>query len=276
MNKISVLMCIYEGDSSNHFQEALDSLLPNSKYFSELILVINGEINKYKISIINEYKKILKIKLVKLKNNVGLSRGLNIGLTKAKYQWIARFDSDDCCTKDRFKKASRIISLCGKDIDVFGTYIQEFNFDINNLSFERKVPLISRDINKRLLISNPMNHVTVIFRKALVNKFSNPSFYPHIDGFEDYALWTKLISSNVNFRNFPITTVYVRTGNSMLKRRGGFKYLIKEIKLRFYMSKYIEKKYIPLNFLIGILRILAFASPLIIKKNLYKLLRKKI
>ena len=89
MNKISVLMCIYEGDSSNHFQEALDSLLPNSKYFSELILVINGEINKYKISIINEYKKILKIKLVKLKNNVGLSRGLNIGLTKAKYQWIA-------------------------------------------------------------------------------------------------------------------------------------------------------------------------------------------
>ena len=276
MNKISVLMCIYEGDNTYHFKEALESLLPNSKYFSELILVINGEINKCKISIINKYKKILKIKLVKLKNNVGLSRGLNIGITKAKYQWIARFDSDDFCTKDRFKKASRIIRIYSNELDVFGTYIQEFNFDIKNLSYERKVPLISRDINKRLLISNPMNHVTVIFRKALVDKFSSPSFYPHIDGFEDYALWTKLIKSNVNFRNFPISTVYVRTGNSMLKRRGGLKYLIKEIKLRFYMSKYIEKKYIPLNFLIGILRILAFASPSIIKKNLYKLLRKKI
>ena len=276
MNKISVLMCIYEGDNTYHFKEALESLLPNSKYFSELILVINGEINKYKISIINKYKKILKINLVKLKNNVGLSRGLNIGITKAKYQWIARFDSDDCCIKDRFKKIGEIIKSQGDDLDVFGTYIQEFNFDVNNLSFERKVPHDHESINKRLLISSPMNHVTVVFRKSLINRFSNPYFYPHIDGFEDYALWAKLLGSNVRFRNFPISTVYVRTGNSMLKRRGGFAYLIKEIKLRCYIAKYIPIRLIPLNFLICIFRLIAFSSPLIIKKKLYKLLRKNI
>ena len=269
-------MCIYEGDNTQYFKEALDSLIPNNRYLSEVILVRNGKINQQKVSIVNEYKELLKIKFIKLKKNIGLSKALNIGIKKAKYEWIARFDSDDICVNDRFKKIREIIKSQGDDLDVFGTYIQEFNSDINNLSFERKVPHHHKSINKRLLISSPMNHVTVVFRKSLINRFSNPNFYPHIDGFEDYALWTKLLGANVRFRNFPISTVYVRTGNSMLKRRGGFTYLIKEIKLRCYIAKYIPIRLIPLNFLICIFRLIAFSSPLIIKKKLYKLLRKNI
>ena len=276
MKKISVVMCIYEGDNTEHFKQSLESLLPNSDYFSELILVRNGKINNQKVSLVNDFKKKLKIKFIKLKKNLGLSKALNIGIEKAQFQWIARFDSDDYCARDRFKKINEIINRHGKELDVFGTYIQEFNFDINKLSFERRVPHDHKAINRRLLISSPMNHVTVVFKKSLINRFSNPDFYPYIDGFEDYALWAKLLGSNVNFRNFPISTVYVRTGNSMLKRRGGFSYLIKEIKLRFYIAKYIPIQLIPLNFLICIFRLVAFSSPVIIKKYLYKFLRTNI
>jgi len=276
MKNISIVMVVYEGDYTSDFHEALKSLIPNTSYYSELILVINGFISNNKIKIIDKFKKSLKIEITKLDINIGLSKALNIGIKKAKYDWIARFDSDDLCSNDRFKIIQEIIYSYGEKYDVIGTYIKEFIKNKTNILFERKVPLDHIDIRNKLLFSNPMNHVTVFFKKSITERFSNPNFYPIIDGFEDYALWAKLMSSGVKFINFPITTVYVRIGNEMIKRRGGIKYVLKEIKLRFYLLKFINNKMIPLNFLICLLRVLAFSSPFFIKKNIYKLIRRNI
>ena len=269
-------MCVYEGDHTSDFNSALKSLIPNLEYYSELVLVINGLISKNKVQIIDKFKKLLKIEIIELDKNIGLSKALNVGIKKAKYNWIARFDSDDLCSKDRFQRVQEIIYSYGEQYDVFGTYIKEFIKNENDVLSERQVPLNHLSITKKLLFSNPMNHVTVFFKKSLIERFSNPNFYPNIDGFEDYALWSKLIFSGVKFINFPITTVYVRIGDEMLKRRGGIKYLLKEIKFRFYLLKFIKKKMIPLNFFICLIRIIAFASPTFIKKNIYRMIRKNI
>ena len=276
MENISILMCVYEGDYTSDFHDALESLIPNSNYYTELILVRNGFISNNKIKIIDKFKRVLKIEIIELDKNIGLSKALNIGIKEAKYDWIARFDSDDLCSKDRFERIQEIIYSYGDKYDVFGTYIKEFIKNEKNILSERKVPLNHISISNKLILSNPMNHVTVFFKKSLVERFSNPNFYPNIDGFEDYALWSKLLSSGVKFINFPITTVYVRIGNEMLKRRGGIKYLYKEIKLRFYLIKFINKKMIPLNLIICLIRLIAFSFPFFIKKNIYKLIRKNI
>ena len=76
-----------------------------------------------------------------------------------------------------------------------------------------------------------MNHISVVFRRNLIEKYcyQENQFYPLIPGFEDYALWVKLLNDGVSFRNFPIVTVYARVGTEMMKRRGGLKYILNEI-----------------------------------------------
>ena len=154
-----------------------------------------------------------------------------------------------------------------------GTFINEFVEEKKDLLMTRKVPLDFENIKSRLLYMNPMNHVTVFFKKSITDDHKDESFYPYIDGFEDYGLWVKLISKGYKFKNFPDVTVLVRVGNNMLKRRGGLKYILKEIKLRMYMMKFAKGLQILIIFLFMIFRITAFLMPISIKRIIYKILR---
>ena len=272
MDSISVLMCVYNKDDDQHFIEAINSLKRNTFYIDQTIIVINGYISEIKSKTINENLKDLKITRIDLPINIGLSRALNLGLQKVESKWIARFDSDDICHPDRFKIIKEIINTKGKYFDVFGTYIEEFNlFDkTKNL---RKVPLSNNKIKKRILFSNPLNHVSVFFRQSLFEESEDENFYPLIDGFEDYALWIKLINQNAKITNIPKVTVLVRADEKMLIRRGGLNYIIREIKFRRFVLNYIPINQYPSNLIFCILRIITFTTPIFLKKILYKIKR---
>ena len=271
-SKISVIMCVYQGDKDKYFLEALNSLKNNQKYINEVIISINGPISSYKKNLIKTLKKELNIVALKIPNNEGIAKGLNLAILNSRSEWIVRFDSDDICEKGRFKFINEKINKYGNYYEVMGTYIKEFiNFKTNLISM-RKVPLSHFDIERNFLYSNPMNHVTVFFKRSIADKFSDEAFYPLIDGFEDYALWAKLLKRKIKFRNFPVSTVRVRIGNDMISRRGGFKYILKEIQFRFYINKFLKPWEIPINIFITILRVIAFSLPLKIKKIIYKLI----
>ena len=272
MTSISLLMCVYEKDDDDNFVEALNSIKLNKFFIDQTIIVINGYISKFKRDEIIKNSAELKITLVELPINIGLSRALNIGLKKATSDWIARFDSDDICTTDRFKIMKKYIEINKENNDVIGTFIEEFNkYDQTNVL--RKVPLSREKIMQKILFSNPINHVSVIFKTSLLKKFKGPDFYPLVDGFEDYALWIKLLSKRVKIKNLPIVSVKVRADNKMLERRGGIRYIFGEIKFRFLILKYITIWKYPENFLYAFLRIIVFSSPLPIKKIFYKIKR---
>ena len=153
--------------------------------------------------------------------------------------------------------------------------MKEFENSIDDQNNIRYVPLKQKDIQKRLILTNPMNHISVVFRRDLINKFCSQKnqFYPLIKGFEDYALWIKLLKNGVRFRNFPIITVYARVGKEMLKRRGGLNYILNEIEFRKFSFKYFniyEKFFI---IIITTLRMLIFLLPLNLKKKLYEIKR---
>ncbi len=271
---LAVVMCVYQGDNDKHFFEALNSLKNNQKFINEIIISVNGPISSYKKNIIKTLKKELNILPIYIPSNLGIAKGLNLAILKSNSEWIIRFDSDDICEKNRFKFINEKINKYGNKYDVMGTYIQEFITTKKNLISVRKVPLSNNEIKKRLLYANPMNHVSVFFKKSITYKFRDEPFYPLIDGFEDYALWAKLLKNKFKFKNFPVSTVFVRVGNNMIARRGGLKYILKEINLRFYINKFIKPHQIPTNMIITILRVLAFSLPLRIKKIIYRVLRK--
>ena len=277
-NSVSVLMCTYYKDNIEHFREAIESLKIQTKYIDELIIIKNGKLSLEHEKIIDEAKSFINIKTKSMNQNLGLAKALNKGLEIASSKWIARFDSDDICCENRFKNMKDKINLYGDEYDVFGTLVEEFNTNKGDLKIIRKVPLDLKQIKKRLIISNPLNHVSVFFKKELFDKFSinNKDFYPLIDGFEDYALWAKLLKNKVNFKNFPIITVFVRTGNNMLKRRGGINYIKNELRFRKFLIRYIESSQILQSCLVSLIRIVIFFLPPYLKKFFYKLKRKYI
>ena len=275
LGEISILMCVYRGDNPQYLDKALESVKIQSGFFYELIIVEDGILPSELKKVINKFKKLIKIKQISLNKNVGLPRALNIGLNQSNTKWIARFDSDDICDINRFKYLNEIIKNHSNEIDVFGTYMKEFEDKVDDQNKIRYVPLKQKDIKKRLILSNPMNHISVVFRRSLIEKYcyQENQFYPLISGFEDYALWVKLLNEGVRFRNFPMVTVYARVGDEMLKRRGGLKYILNEMKFRKFSFKYFniyEKLFLVI---ITTLRIFIFLLPINLKKKLYKLKR---
>jgi len=272
MTSITVLMSVYEKDKDGPFIEAINSLILNKDFIDKTIIVINGSISKKKLNKIEKSLNLISINKIQLPINIGLSRALNIGLKKVETEWVARFDSDDISLPNRFKRMKEHIKKYGHEFDVIGTYIEEFN---SKDSFKRikKVPLIQKDITRNLLYTNPINHVSVFFKKSLISSIPTNDFYPLRDGFEDYALWFKLIYFKKRFLNIPEISVLVRADNEMLKRRGGLGYILGEIKFRISIFKYIPKKMYFMNVIVCFLRVLVFSSPRFIKSNLYRIKR---
>ena len=95
--KYSVLMSLYDKENPEYLSPSLDSMFNQTVKPDEVILVLDGPINK-KLQIIidrflNKYPNTLK--LVPVENNVGLGRALDIGLDHCSNELVARMDTDD-------------------------------------------------------------------------------------------------------------------------------------------------------------------------------------
>lgn len=235
--KFSVLLSVYYKENPVYLSQALNSIINQSILPNQIVIVKDGQLTKdLDLVIVNFIKanSTVQIKVVQLKENLGLGRALNTGLKECDYDWVARMDSDDICKFDRFKLMITEI-LNSKNISVIGSQIDEFRDDITNIVQQRKVKLNHDDIEADMSIRNPMNHVTVFFNKKDV---LNVGSYEDVLFFEDYHLWTKMILNKMIFKNIPEATVSVRIGDDMIGRRHGFFYA----KLELNFQKYLLKK----------------------------------
>jgi hypothetical protein len=125
-------------------------------------------------------------------------------------------DSDDISKPDRFEKQVKFM-LEHPEVGVLGTFIAEFISTINNIVSYRKLPIKYSDIIFFAKKRNPLNHMTVIFRKkAVITAGNYVAFY----GYEDYYLWVRILKKNITIVNLPDVLVYARINNIYGKRRG--------------------------------------------------------
>ncbi len=98
--KISVLMGVYNPDITL-LSIAINSILKQTFKNFEFIIVNDGSNKKTSECLLN-YKKIDKrIKLLSIKNNIGLTKALNYGIARCIGEFIARQDADDISDKNR-------------------------------------------------------------------------------------------------------------------------------------------------------------------------------
>lgn len=136
---------------------------------------------------------------------------------------------------------------------------------------QRIVPEKDEEIKKRIKRKNPINHVTVAFKK---NKVIEAGNYMDMPYFEDYYLWARMIKKGCLFYNIQECLVRVRGGNEMIKRRGGINYIKHMIS---FEKELMRLKLINIfQFMMNIIeRCFISVVPRSLRRTLYKLFLRK-
>lgn len=235
-NQFSVCTSVYNNDTPEYVRTALDSMLVHQTVKpTEIVLVQDGPVPT-ELSVLlqvyeGKYPDVMHI--IRLEKNGGLGNALKLGVENAKYDIIARMDSDDICSPDRFEKQLTYLET-HPECDIVGGQMTEFIDRPDNIVGRRAVPLTNEEIYDYMKSRCALNHVTVMFRKATVLKAGN-----YQDWFwnEDYYLWVRMMMGHCVFANIPDVTVNVRSGADQYARRGGKKYFDSEIGIKKLMLK---------------------------------------
>ncbi len=265
----SVLMPVYKKDNPKYLKEALESLLLQTVMPTEIVIVIDGKIDEKLNKVISKCKEQNEeiINVYYFATNRGLGLVLKDGVNLCKNEIIARMDSDDICKNDRFEKQLKLID----DYDVIGSYIEEI--DASGLSTHKiRVTPQTKNIKKFIKRRNPLNHMTIMFKKEAVLNVGNYEDMPY---FEDYYLWFKIFVKGYKIYNIQEVLVYARIDN-FINKRSGFEYLKREFK---FQNKLLAEKYINIiDYIINLIfRCLCRILPQKNIKQIYNnLLRKNI
>ncbi|MFT7009305.1 MAG: glycosyltransferase involved in cell wall biosynthesis [Colwellia sp.] len=204
--KFSVLLSLYSKESPVYFDLSLDSISKQKLLPDEVVIILDGPITADLNKVIYSWVDILNIKIYSLDINVGLSAALNYGLSKCKFELVARMDTDDICLPDRFLKQVDLMSnnpsidICGSwanDIDEYGTFLRL-----------RTVPCDNRTII-RLIWSCPIIHPSVIFRKSKIERIGSYNVDAPLRQ-DDYELWLRAASNGLVFSNIPEALINYR------------------------------------------------------------------
>lgn len=234
MLQFSVLLSLYYKESPLFLSQSLHSLFSQTLLPSEVILVKDGPLNNDLERVISEFQRQYSLlKTISLPTNQGLGYALNEGMKYCSYDLVARMDTDDIAKPDRFQKQMEVFSR-NPDVDVCGTWVDEFEDNILNVNSIRKVPEFHKDILRFAKRRNPINHPTVMFKKSSVLRAGG---YMHFPYFEDYYLWVRMLNKGAVFYNIQESLLSFRVSPDMFKRRGGFKYAMTELRLQFVYLK---------------------------------------
>lgn len=227
----SVCTSIYKNDNPEYVQLALDSMIVyQSIKPSEIVIVQDGPVSSSLSDLIRAYDNCYPglFQIIRFDVNQGLGNALRAGVESAKYEYVARMDSDDICLPDRFEKQLSFLDN-NPNVDIVGGQISEFVDSPSNIIGKRIVPLKNEEIYQFMKSRCALNHVTVMFRKQSVLQSGN---YQDWYWNEDYFLWVRMMLNHCVFANLPDILVNVRSGIDQYGRRGGRPYFKSEIGIK--------------------------------------------
>lgn len=266
----SVLISLYYKENPIFLKECLESLKNQTLQTNEIIMVFDGKITDDLEEIVDIYKNLLPIKIIRLPENVGLGKALNEGLKHCSNEWVFRMDTDDICLPERFEKQVKFIEE-NPNVVLFGSHIAEFDKGPKQILGYRKVPIGFKSIQKYSLKRSPFNHMTVAFKKSVIEEVGG---YLHHLFLEDYNLWLRVIAKGYELGNVDEVLLLARAGEGMIKRRRGIDYIKGEWKL-FKLKRELRLQNYLGGFCVFLLRVIPRMLPEKVLQWGYKFLREQ-
>ncbi len=226
----SVLISLYARENPDYVREALESIVRQTLQPQEILIIKDGPLTRVLDEVVDGFAadRGSQVRVIAYEKNRGLGRVLAEGVEQCRCGIIARMDADDIAKEDRFEKQYRVL-MEHPEIDLVGSWIDEFQGDIRNIISVRKVPATPEEIRAFAKKRNPFNHPTVMFRRQAVLDAGN---YQEMLWFEDYLLWINMLLNGSKMMNLQESLVYYRVGPEMFQRRGGWRYVRREWRLQ--------------------------------------------
>ncbi|MHA1337524.1 MAG: glycosyltransferase [Promethearchaeota archaeon] len=243
---VSIIMSVYNGEK--FIENAIKSILSQSFKDFEFIIVDDGSTDNTLYFLELYSKKDKRIKIIKNKHNLGLTKSLNKAIRLSKGEYIARQDVDDISLPKRIEKQYEFLeknpnyAFCGCNV-----YLkQNKNFSLEIFDYS--------DIKKNLIIGNRFIHSTMFLRRKIFDRYgmyNEKWFYG-----QDYELWCRLIYKfQLKAKILNERLVIMNIPNKKLIKKDT-KFLIQHknyIKTRLLYLKYIKNLYSIIMSLIHIL-----------------------
>lgn len=236
----SVLMSVYDKELPENLNESLESMLMQSYPPSDFVLVCDGkltnELNIIAKSFQNEFKNIFHI--IRIDENEGAGKAFNKGIKACKCKYIVKMDSDDISMPDRCLKEMLLFAI-KPELDIVGTYVEEFDGETGRTMGVKKVPVMHKDIVSYSKRRNPFNRQSVAFSKATALKAGG---YSDLKLCEDYEFATRMLASGAKGQNIPEVLVRYRVHKNTPEIRKSWKLTKAFIKVRWiiYRSGYTK------------------------------------
>lgn len=199
---LSVIMPTYNNEST--IEESINSVLNQIHENFELIIVNDGSFDNTE-NILEKYSNNPKVKILNCLHR-GISRSLITGIKISNYDFIARQDADDVWSPIHLELLLNEFDK-NPQLDIVSSKVTT---DINKLKstvkWNRNYDLKGEDLWLDLAYDNKFNHSTVIFKKAAYNK--SGGYNSKYDGFEDWELWSRMVTKNNALIINHLTTFY--------------------------------------------------------------------
>ena len=216
----SVLMSVYAKENPAYLWEAVESVFRQTMVPDEVLIMEDGPLTDALEETMIELKaRHPQIVTWQFPQNVKLGRSLAKGVELCSQELIARMDTDDIAVEDRFRMQYEYM-MAHPQIRVCGGWLQEFN-DTHTYTRVKQMPETEEEIRNYGKYRNPLNHMTVMFRRSAVLEAGNYRNFPLL---EDYELWSRMLAAGSGFYNMQKVLVHMRTNEDMYGRRGGLTY----------------------------------------------------
>ena len=198
--KISVIMSVYNG--SRFLSESIESIL-NQSYRNFEFIIINDGSDDNSLEIIQSYMDIDNRIVLLNHKNIGLTKSLNIGVLRASGEYIARQDSDDISTEDRFELFLDFVKINGV-VDIYTTpalLIDKDGFAIKTIpNYFRRNGFHENMLN----YYNSLIHGTLIVSANIIKKYNYNEEFKYS---QDFELYHNLIGRgyNISYDNFNLS-----------------------------------------------------------------------
>ncbi|MBE9047648.1 glycosyltransferase [Pleurocapsales cyanobacterium LEGE 10410] len=186
MPKVSVLMCVYNGEA--HVREALESILEQTFTNLEFVIVEDGSTDSTWEILTKYAERDSRIVLIRNEENLGLERSLNKGLAACQGEYFARQDADDVSLPNRLQLQTNFLDT-HPEVGALGTAVELID-EQGAVLRENYLPVDYESIQARLMLTNFLHHSTLIARHSLMQDLGGYNITCRYA--EDYDLWWRL------------------------------------------------------------------------------------